>query len=75
MRPDSIQILYPYGTGDVEGLGTNIGKKKKSFSRFEIEIKFKEVWWILNKKIFPTAEHDGDDLFKLTCSNRFMTVG
>ena len=29
MRPDRIHILYPYGTGDVEGLGTNIGKKKK----------------------------------------------
>ena len=30
MRPACIQILFPHGTGAVERLGTNIGKKKKS---------------------------------------------
>ena len=29
MRPACIQILFPHGTGAVERLGTNIGKKKK----------------------------------------------
>ena len=29
MRPAGIQILFPYGTGAVERLGTNLGKKKK----------------------------------------------
>ena len=31
MRPNCIQFLFPHGTGAVEGLGTNIGKKKISF--------------------------------------------
>ena len=31
MRPACIQILYPHGTGAVERLGTNIGKKTTTF--------------------------------------------
>ena len=37
MRPNCIQILFPHGTGAVEGLGINIGKKTDLADQFEID--------------------------------------
>ena len=52
MRPDSIQILYPYGTGDVEGLGTNIGKKKKVLVVSTLKLNLKRFGEFSIKKSF-----------------------
>ena len=52
MRPDSIQILYPYGTGDVEGLGTNIGKKKKVLVVSKLKLNLKRFGEFSIKKSF-----------------------
>ena len=56
MRPACIQILFPHGTGAVERLGTNIGKKKKIIAHGYESFICKKLFSIFNLKPFSTFQ-------------------